>query len=297
MGSFRSGTLGIDVGGTTIKAIRVSDDGRVLAEHRVPTPNPDPTGELLTEAVAEVVSAMGGHGGAPVGVVVPGLVDEIRGVAVHSVNLGYRDAPLRDLLQQRLGTAVALSQDVRAGAVAEQRSGAGRGIEGGVTFLAIGTGIAAAFLVDGRTIVSGGHAGEVGQPVIVSGPFAGLRMEQVASASATARRAGEPDARAVAQRVAEGDPGAAAVWADTVGVLADMLVGIVAVVAPPTVILGGGLAQAGDLLLDPLRVELGRRLGVLRPPKLVPAQHGDIAAALGAAFLATDLATTTAGAS
>jgi glucokinase len=291
-GAFTGGTLGVDVGGTSIKGIRLSDDGRVLAEHRVPTPKPDVTGELVADAVAEVVSALGGHGGAPVGVVVPGIVDETRGVAVASFNVGFRDAPLRRLLEQRLGTPVAFGQDVRAGAVAEHRSGAGLGLAGGVAFVAIGTGVAAAFLIDDRTIVSGGWAGEIGQPFLRSGPFAGRRMEEVASASATAARAGEPDARAVALRVAAGDAEAAAVWADTVTVLGESLAGIVAVLAPTTIILGGGLAQAGDLLLDPLRADLERRLENLRMPLLVPAQHGDIAAALGAAFLAQDLAVT-----
>lgn len=291
------GTLGVDVGGTTIKGIRISAAGSVLAEHRVPTPTLDPTGERVTEAVAEVVSALGGSGGAPVGVVVPGIVDEDLGVAVLSANVGFRSAPLRRLLEERLGTAVALGQDVRAGALAELRSGAGRGLEGAVAFVAVGTGIAAAILIDGHAVVSGGWAGEIGQPVIGSGPHAGRRVEEIASASATARRAGEPDARAVAGRVAAGDPAATAVWAETVSVLADALAGIAATVAPSTIILGGGLAQAGDLLLDPLRTELSRRLDGMRVPRLVVAEHGDVAGALGAALLARDLPSSTPGVS
>jgi glucokinase len=72
-------------------------------------------------------------------------------------------------------------------------------------------------------------------------------------------------------------------------VLGESLAGIVATIAPMTLILGGGLAQAGDLLLDPLRADLERRLEHMRMPLLVPAEHGDIAAALGAAFLARDV--------
>ncbi|WP_150307544.1 ROK family protein [Planctomonas psychrotolerans] len=284
-------TLGVDVGGTTIKGIRVSPAGEVLAEHRLPTPVPDPTGERVTEAVAEVVAALGGHGGAPVGVVVPGIVDEDLGVAVLSANIGFSSAPVKRLLEARLGTPVAFGQDVRAGALAELRSGAGREQSGVVAFVAVGTGIAAAILVDGSALVSGGWVGEIGQPVLGSGPHAGSRIEEIASAGATARRAGERDARAVARRVADGDAAAIAVWTETVSVLADALAGIAATVAPPTIILGGGLAQAGDLLFDPLRAELGRRLSGMRVPHLVPAKHGDVAGALGAAFLAQDIAT------
>lgn len=280
--------VGVDVGGTTIKAVRVDRDGRIVAEHRSSTPKPDRSGELVADAVGAAVDAVGGHGGRPVGVVVPGIVDETRGVAVLSANVGFRDAPLRALVERRLGTTVAFGQDVRAGAVAEARTGAGHGVAGALAFVAVGTGVAAAFLLDGRAIVSGGWAGEIGQVVITTAPHAGARVEAIASASATARRAGEPDALAVARRVAAGDAAARAVWDETVDVLGTSLAGIVATIAPSRIVIGGGLGQAGALLLDPLRADLDRRLTGLRRPELVAAAHGDVAAALGAAFLARD---------
>ncbi|RIJ45645.1 ROK family protein, partial [Clavibacter lycopersici] len=95
---------------------------------------------------------------------------------------------------------------------------------------------------------------------------------------------------AVARRVAAGDAAATAVWSDTVAVLADALAGIVATVAPRTIIVGGGLAGAGALLFDPLTVELARRIGSSRAPDLIPPHHGDLAAAIGATHLADDLA-------
>jgi glucokinase len=284
--------LGIDVGGTSIKGLRLSSSGTAEAESRVATPSPDPTGERVVDAVAGLVATLGGPGTGPVGLVVPGIVDEARGVAVWSANVGFRDAPLRDLASARLGVPVAFGQDVRAGALAEQRSGAARDAGTSVAFVPIGTGVAAAFIVDGHILVSGGWAGEIGQAVLMSGIHAGLRVEEVASASATARRAGEPDALAVARRVANGDPAAVAVWHETVSVLADALAGIVVTTAPTTIVVGGGLAHAGALLLDPLGVELSRRLGTLRPPALVAAQHGDLAAAIGAGHLAADLRST-----
>ncbi|MCS5717168.1 ROK family protein [Herbiconiux sp. CPCC 205763] len=295
--------IGIDVGGTTIKGIRVSIAdagagadgaaalaGPIEAELRVHTPTPDPTGERIVEAVAGLVESLGGATDAAIGLAVPGIVDEARGLALWSSNVGLRDAPIRALAEGRLGTAVALGQDVRAGALAEVRSGAARDVDGSVAFVPIGTGVAAAFLVHGHPLVSGGWAGEIGQIVLRSGPFAGLRVEEVASASATARRAGEPNARAVAVRVAAGDESAIAVWADTISVLADALAGIVVTVAPTAIVVGGGLAQAGPLLFDPLRVAVAERIGHLRAPQLVAARHGDQAGALGAAYLAADLA-------
>jgi len=122
------------------------------------------------------------------------------------------------------------------------------------------------------------------------GPHAGLRVEEFASATATARRAGEANGLAVARRVAAADPSAVAVWAETVAVLADVLAAIVVTIAPTTIVVGGGLACAGSLLLEPLEVELARRLGGLRAPSLLAAHHGDVAAAVGASYLAADLA-------
>jgi glucokinase len=287
--------IGVDVGGTTIKGLRLSSTGEIEAEVRHATPSPDPTGDRVVAAVAEVVASLGGPNGMPVGLAVPGIVDETRGIAVWSANVGFRDAPVRDLATARLGVPVAFGQDVRAGALAELRSGAARGVDGSVAFVPIGTGVAAALIVDGTTLVSGGWAGEIGQTVIVSGAHAGLRVEEVASAAATARRAGEADALAVARRVASGDAAAIAVWEETVAVLADALTAIVVTTAPTTIVLGGGLAHAGALLLHPLGVELSRRLGSFRLPALVVAQHGDLAAAIGACYLAADLRSSLAG--
>ena len=282
--------VGVDVGGTSIKGLLLTGAGRVPSRFRAGTPAPDPTGERVVEVVAEVVAQLDPAGELPVGVVVPGVVDEPAGTAVRSVNIGWTDVPLRAELTRRLGRPVAFGHDVRAGAVAEARTGAARGADGVVAFVPVGTGIAAAVLVEGRPVVAGGWAGEVGQRVLRHGPFAGLRVEQVASASATAARAGEPNARAVATRVAAGDPAALAVWQQTVEVLADVLTDLVVTVAPSTIVVGGGLALADEVLLGPLRTALAERVDGLRPPALVAAAHGDAAAALGAALLAQDLA-------
>ncbi|WNB86517.1 ROK family protein [Cellulomonas sp. ATA003] len=284
--------VGVDVGGTSTKAVRVDAGGHVVAERRAATTAPDPSGAAVVESIAALVASLDVPDDVPVGVVVPGVVDEDRGLAVLSVALGWRDLDLRARLEERLGRPVAFGHDVRAGAVAEVRSGAAQGADGVVAFMAVGTGLSAAVLVDGRPVVSGGWAGEIGQLVLADGPFAGSRVEEVASATGTARRAGEPDARAVAARVAAGDPAAVEVWRTTASVLAGALAGLVVTVAPSTIVVGGGLALAGDLLLEPIRAELARRVAGLRVPRLVVAHHGDGAGALGAAMLAGDAALT-----
>ena len=280
--------LGVDVGGTTVKGVVVDPTGRILRESRRPTPSPDPTGQGVADAVAEVVTTLDDTARLPVGVVVPGIVDETRGIAVLSANLGWTDVPLSAMLERRLGRPVGFGHDVRAGALAEARWGAAREASGVVAFVPIGTGVAAAVLIDGRPVVGGGWAGEIGQTLLTAGPYAGRRAEEVASAAGTARRAGLADARAVAAAVDAGDPAAVAVWHDTVEVLADVLAGLTASVAPETIVLGGGLALSGATLTAPLERALDARLSILRRPRLRPAELGDRAAALGAALLAPE---------
>lgn len=280
--------IGIDVGGTTIKGAVVDGDGLVTAEVRRPTPSPDPTGGHVALAVAELIDALDAPPGTPVGVVVPGIVDEAHGLAVYSANLGWRDLPLARLLGEHLDHFVGFGHDVRAGALAEARWGAASAASGVMAFVPIGTGIAAAILIDGRPVVSGGWAGEIGQVRFTAGPHTGARIEEIASATGIARRAGLADARAVAERVASGDQAMRAVWDETIDVLADMLAGLTASFAPETIVLGGGVALAGDTLMAPLAVALDVRLGALRRPVLSTAVLGDRAAALGASLIARE---------
>jgi glucokinase len=297
--------IALDVGGTGMKAALVARDGTLLREERRPTgreAGPDAVvaavlafADDLARAEAEPVA---------VGVVVPGIVDETAGTAVFSANLGWRDVPLRRLLEERLGVPAALGHDVRAGALAEGRLGAGRGEER-FLFVALGTGIAGGIGIGGR-IEPGAHgsAGEIGHVVVRPGGRAcgcGGRgcLETVASAAAVARAwaeaGGEPDAAACATAARAGDPAAAAVWQEAVDALADGLTVAQSLLDPAVVILGGGLAEAGDILFTPLRDALARRLTFQAAPRLAPAQLRDTAGCLGAALLAWDLTTTTKG--
>lgn len=280
----RRAVLGIDVGGTEVKAVLLHGDGRAVRLPGVPTPRDDRAGRATVEVVAGLARRSGPV--AAVGVAVPGIVDEETGVCRVSVNLGWRDLPVRDLLAARLGRPVALAQDVRAGARAEWRSGAGAGRPGGLLFAPLGTGLAIACLdSDGRALGTA-WAGEVGQLRWRSGPHAGRRVEEVASAGGLAARFGAANALAVVDALRAGDARAAGLWAETADALAEVLAWGVALAAPGTVVLGGGLAQAGDVLLDPVWASLAERLAGFPPPVLLAARHGPAAAAIGAADLA-----------
>lgn len=299
--------LALDVGGTGMKAALLGPDSEPLHEDRRATDRergPDAVVEAILGFAADLRAYGVAHYGsepAAAGVVVPGIVDEAAGVAVYASNLGWRDVPLRDLLARQLGGApVALGHDVRTGGLAEGRIGAGEGVDR-FLFVPLGTGIAGAIGIDGR-VEPGAHgsAGEIGHiPVRPDGPDCqcGQRgcLETLASAAAVGRAwaaaSGDAEATAVdaAKAVVSGDPRAAAVWQDAVEALATGLVTALTLLDPRTLIVGGGLAEAGDTLFVPLREAVRRRVTFQQLPTIVPAALGDAAGCLGAGLLARDL--------
>ncbi|SIQ20380.1 ROK family protein [Micromonospora avicenniae] len=295
--------VALDVGGTGIKCGLVRPDGVAVHAERHPTEaarGPAAVVDTILDVAAGLTGMARAGGLTPValGIAVPGVVDEARGVAVWSANVGFRDVPLRDLAVARLGLPATLGHDVRAGGIAEARLGAGRGA-GHVLFVAIGTGIAAAHVVDGAANIGAhGAAGEFGHILVrPDGPRCGCGrpgcLEAVASAAAVGRRyqelAGTPGTAAeVAERAAAGEPVAVRVWQEAVEALADGLATAQALFDVATVVVGGGLAQAGARLLDPLRAALRERVTFHREPRLVAAALGDEAGCLGAALLALD---------
>jgi glucokinase len=297
--------VALDVGGTGIKCALVDAAGRVRHSERHATGRergPDAVVTTILDIAEGLVRTADRAGlrAEAAGVVVPGIIDEAAGVAVWSANVGFREIPLKELVADRLGLPAALGHDVRAGGLAEARLGAARDYRH-VLFVSIGTGIAAAHVVDGR-VFAGAHgaAGELGHVVVrPDGPVCGcgLRgcLEAIASASAVARRyaehAGTPPtggADRVVALAAAGEPTAAAVWRDTVDALADGLLTGLALFDPEAVVVGGGLAEAGDALLAPLGSALRARLTFHRAPALMRAALGDEAGCLGAGLIALD---------
>ncbi|WP_173157251.1 ROK family protein [Phytohabitans suffuscus] len=295
--------LALDVGGTGIKCALVSEAGEVLHTERHATGadrGPDAVVETILDLAAGLAGKARAGGLTPVavGVTVPGVVDEVAGVAAWSANVGFRDVPLRDLVSARLALPAALGHDVRAGGLAEARLGSGRDFRH-VLFVAIGTGIAAAHVVDGQGFAGAhGAAGELGHIVVRPGGTpcgCGARghLEAEASAAGVSRRyaalAGSPATAAeVVARAAAGDAVAIQVWTETVEVLADGLVTAQTLYDTEAMVLGGGLAEAGDALLAPLGVAIRERLTFQREPILVRAALGDEAGCVGAALLALD---------
>ncbi|HEU5470362.1 MAG TPA: ROK family protein [Actinophytocola sp.] len=290
----------IDLGGTSIKAALVDPDLHPVHTVRVPTRRR--AGVVEVDQLAELVETLSGHAatlGAAVsglGVAVPGIVDGDLGVVRFTANLGWRDLPLREALVARTRLPMRIGHDVRTGGLAEFTVGAAVGVRNAM-FMTLGTGIAAAFLVDGHELTAGGFAGEIGHAVTdpggaVCGCGARGCLETLASAAAIARRytelAGEPvsGAEAVVARMLAGDAVARRVWDDAIGALATALTMAVVLLAPEVIVIGGGLAEAGEVLFGPLRAELAGRLTFHRRPRIVPAALGDNAGCIGSGLLA-----------
>ncbi|GGT58460.1 ROK family protein [Actinomadura citrea] len=294
--------IGLDVGGTTMKAALVGEsaredgDSRVLASESRPTDRADPVGGVLDFAahLAARAASLGSPARAA-GIALLGIVDEATGTAVHSANVGWRDVPMLRLARERLGIPVAIGHDVRTGGLAEAVLGAGRGA-GDFVFVAIGTGIAAALILNGAPYPGTvGWSGEIGHVVVRPGgePCAcGNRgcLETYASAAAVSRRHGEGvPAEEVIARAGRGEEKAGRVWSEALDCLADGLATATLLLDPGLVVMGGGLARAGDALLTPLESRLAARLKFRDPPRVLRTRLDDQAAVKGAAILARRL--------
>jgi len=292
--------IAIDIGGTGMKCALVDRQHAILHSERHATGadrGPSAVVQTILAVAAGLAETARAAGLEPiaVGLAAPGVIDEANGVAVWSANVGFRDVPLRDLVSAHVGLPAALGHDVRAGGLAEARLGAGRGLAR-VWFVPIGTGIAAAYVVNGRTDPGAhGASGEIGHVVVrPDGPACGCGargcVEAIASASAVGRRYAErtgvtATARDVVERAKTGEPEAIAVWDETIDALADGLRIGITLHDPDTIIIGGGLAEAGAALLDPLTAAVRGRLTFQTMPSVVRAALGDEAGCLGAALL------------
>ncbi|MEU2033102.1 ROK family protein [Nocardia amamiensis] len=291
--------LGLDVGGTTIKGEVTDAGGTVLAVAAVATPRGaaafDAMGELGERLLAELPES-DRRRVARAAVVLPGIVDAGRSIAVFSSNVGWRDVHVGDRFTKRWGIPTLIEHDVAVAGWAEGRYGAGQGHEN-VCVVILGTGISGTLSVGGRLVRSGyGQVGEYGHiPVRRDGlpcPCGNTGcVETIASGAAIARaytlRTGrEIDGAADVFERMPTDPDAAAVVQDAIDALADGLVGIVHAACPEVIVLGGGLAGAGAALTEPLHRALADRLRLVPTPRVALGEFGARAGLAGAALLA-----------
>jgi glucokinase len=293
--------VAMDVGGTTIKAALVDREGRTVGVERRPTAA-DGGADAAREAVIGLIAELVGRrpGAVAVGLAVPGLVHETDGTVRQAVNLGWHDVPIGALAGEAVGLPVVVMHDVRSGALAEGLFGAARGARDYLV-VALGTGIGAAVVLDGRPY-SGAHGmgGELGHVAVEPrGPLCGCGrpgcLEALASAGYVSRRyeamAGAPaTAEEVAALAADGDPTAGEVWRGALDALAMSITNYATLLDPELVVIGGGMASAGPSLFDPLRARLAALARFADPPPVVAAALGPEAGRQGAAIAAWRLA-------
>ena len=306
--------IGLDVGGTKINAFRVTRSGSVTERAKRETPAEDPEA-ILAEMVA-LADELRDDDVVAVGIGAAGLVDTETGVLRFAPNLAWREVPIRDRVRDALGLPTLVENDASAGAYGEWRFGAGRGIDH-MLLVTVGTGIGGG-LIDGGKLFRGAHgfATEIGHIIVEpGGPPCGCGnlgcWEQVAAGPAIGRLGREaarehPDS--VLGRLAHGDPDAvtgelvtrAAQQGDAAAIqvlwrvgrrLGEGIAGLVNILDPEMVVVGGGAIAAGDLLLEPAR---GAFLDAVEAPDhrdavpIVAATLGNDAGAIGAAALALD---------
>ena len=269
--------IGIDIGGTKIAGALVSELGEIIVEDRMPTPT---TGsEQIVDAVVAMIERLNdGQNVDAAGVAAPGFIDVAQSTVYYAPNIPWRSEPLRQLLTDRLDLDITIDNDANAAGWAEFRFGAGR-LYSDMTMLTIGTGVGGAIVSQDRLFRGGFGAGaELGHMRIVPDGLpcgCGARgcIEQYGSGRALLRMANEiadvggiglglaavreqrgtlagPD---VAELIVAGDPGALKALRDLGAWLGQACASFSAVLDPQVFVFGGGVAVAGDLLLDPIR--------------------------------------------
>lgn len=286
--------IAIDVGGTSIKGAIV-EGSTIITSERWPTER-----EFGADHSVEKIIAFARHltqenpQAKALGIVVPGLIDESKGVAVYAENIGWKDIAFRQLIHEATGLPVGFGHDVRAGGLAEKKYGAGIGVHD-LLFLALGTGISGAIFI-GDQLLEDPFFGEVGHIEVGSGESCNCGgvscLETVATGASMARRyknltgvhvAGSAEVLELAKA---GDRAALATWDDALEGLAKVITIYTSVLAPELIILGGGISKSGEDLLQPLREKIGKVSLWQRKPQLIASYFGDNAAVIGAAILA-----------
>jgi glucokinase len=307
--------IGVDIGGTKVAAGVVDGTGRVLASVRRATPGDDvlETQEVIADAVAELSAS---YPVTAVGIGAAGWIANDRATVLFSPHLAWRNEPLRDSLRAAIGLPVVVENDANAAAWAEYRFGAARSAEVSV-MVTLGTGIGGGLVLAGRLFRGAfGVACEYGHMTVVPDGrrcACGNRgcWEMYASGTALARDArelaevspvsahrllelanselGNLTGPLVTEAAREGDPAATEIYTEMGHWLGRGLANLAAVLDPDVFVIGGGVSEAGDLLLQPARQAFSQALtgrGFRPAAAIVLAELGPQAGLVGAADLA-----------
>jgi glucokinase len=306
-------TIGVDLGGSKMRVAVVDGEQRVLYRSTEPSRGRS-AGEVLDTLERELADARSARPDvAAAGLGVPCTIDQRTGVAIMAVNLPLIDVPIRDMMREALGLPVFVDNDVNAAILAEHRFGAARGVENAV-MISLGTGIGGGLVLGGEVYRGTvGAASELGHTVVdLDGPRCQGNcpnrgcIEAVASGTALGREGreaaerapesalgallaqhGEIDGKAVTDAALDGDRTARDVVALIGRRLGVAFSSFANIFDPEVIVVGGGVIEVGELLLQPAREELrARALHPMNATRVVVAELGNEAGVVGAATLA-----------
>jgi len=286
---------GIDIGGTKIAVALAGTYGQRLSIFRFPTEIELGPHRILDNAIMEIKRMVEEARGRliAVGVGCGGPLDRGRGLILSPPNLpGWDEFPITEILEKQFSVPVLLDNDANAAALGEYKYGAGRGFKN-IVYITISTGIGGGIIGGGEIVHGvGDGAGEVGHITVreddpVCGCGARGCMEAICSGTSIARRAREKlssgaqssmtemvadtdgvTAHTVVEAARKGDALACEIWDETIHYLAIGINNIIATLAPEAVILGGGVATVGEMLLKPLREQIQERVKILPVEKI-----------------------------
>lgn len=307
--------VGVDLGGTTFTVALVDREGRIDFKSEHDTLAHEGSEAVMGRIAAAIRELLEQAGVKPseltgIGLGMPGLHDRERGVCIYASNLQWRDVPVRDRFQQWFDVPVVIENDVRCAALGERHFGAGRGVDD-MVLVTLGTGVGGAVIMGGKLQRGDGFAGEVGHQTIDPDGMlcsCGNRgcLESYAGAIGIVRRARAAYARRPSDRLREvagkdlahltpkhlseaavaGDETARWILSETGRYLGIGLANVVSLLHPKRIVVGGGVARAGDLILSALREEISRRVPYgMDTTEVVLAALGPAAGVIGASTL------------
>lgn len=304
--------IGIDLGGTDIKGALLDLDGHTLEKIRVATDAKNGY-QAVVARVLQVIEQLKQWSGienkeiSGVGIGIPGQIDYSQGKVLFAPNLDWHEVNIKQSIEQASGLPVFLDNDGNVAALGEMWSGAGKGYAN-IVMLTIGTGIGGGIIIDGQLLRGkSGSAGEIGHMIMLkNGPLCNCGqsgcLETLTAAPAILRQAREAmqsdrktsltdfaqlTAKDVFIAAERGDQVALQIIANSAYWLGIAIANLINVINPELVIIGGGVARAGDILIAPIRqIALAKALSVAAEAvKIVPAYLGNDAGCIGAGAL------------
>lgn len=306
--------IGIDLGGTFIKGALVDQNGSIVMKKTIPT-HAVKGAQHVMEQMSSLVLELMRHPEvafskiAGIGMGIPGVIDYATGTAIQVVNLGWNNIALKEPLEKRIGLPILMDNDANVAALGEMWAGAGKGCRN-LICVTLGTGVGGGIVVDGK-LLHGAHvlAGEIGH--IVMDPRGSLCscgnrgcLETVASATGVVRLVQEAldggelstlagkelSSEAISLAAASGDALALNVVHRAMDTLGRALAIAANIIDPDVIVVGGGMAHAGDTILFPLRISFEkyslRRIS--NATRVVLARLGNDAGVVGAAWMALE---------